>query len=88
MNRHKETRRVLNGVAGVAAALLLVCGNTKAQEKLYPNEFPLKDVTLSDGPFRHARDLNVQVLLKYNVDRLLAGYRKQAGLPAKAESYP
>jgi len=59
-----------------------------AQDKLYPNEFPLEDVTLLDGPFKHARDLNIEVLLKYDVDRLLAPYRKEAGLPEKAECYP
>lgn len=59
-----------------------------AQDKLYPNEFSLRDVTILDGPFKHARDLNIQTLLQYNVDRLLAGYRKEAGLPEKASSYP
>jgi len=59
-----------------------------AQDKLYPNEFPLGDVTLLDGPFKHARDLNIEVLLKYDVDRLLAPYRKEAGLPEKAKCYP
>ncbi len=59
-----------------------------AQEKLYPNEFPLGDVTLLDGPFKRARDLNIEVLLKYDADRLLAPYRKEAGLPAKATCYP
>ena len=54
---------------------------SSAQEKLYSNEFPLGDVQLLDGPFKHARDLNVEVLLKYDVDRLLAPYRKEAGLP-------
>ena len=61
---------------------------SEAQNKLYPNEFPLSDVKLLDGPFKHARDLNIKVLLKYNVDRLLAPYRKEAGLPEKAKSYP
>lgn len=60
----------------------------KAQNKLYLNEFPLNDVKLLDGPFKHARDLNLQVLLKYDTDRLLAPYRKEAGLPVKAKSYP
>ena len=45
---------------------------SEAQNKLYPNEFPLSDVKLLDGPFKHARDLNIEVLLKYDVDRLLA----------------
>ncbi|MGE5394817.1 MAG: beta-L-arabinofuranosidase domain-containing protein [Candidatus Saccharibacteria bacterium] len=59
-----------------------------AQDKLYPNEFPLHDVQLLDGPFKKARDLNLQTLLKYDVDRLLAPYRKEAGLPEKAKCYP
>lgn len=64
------------------------CIGLNAQNKLYPNEFPLADATLLDGPFKHARDLNIQVLLKYDVDRLLAPYHKEAGLPEKAECYP
>jgi len=62
--------------------------NMNAQSKLYPNEFPLGDVKLLDGPFKNARDLNIQVLLKYDVDRMLAPYRKEAGLPEKAKTYP
>ena len=58
-----------------------------AQEKLYPNEFNLSDVKLLDGPFKHARELNIQTLLKYNVDRLLAPYLKEAGLKPKDSSY-
>ena len=58
-----------------------------AQEKLYPNEFNLSEVVLLDGPFKHARDLNIQTLLKYNTDRLLAPYRKEAGLTPKDSSY-
>ena len=58
-----------------------------AQERLYQNTFALEDVELLQGPFQHARDLNIEVLLKYDVDRLLAGYRKEAGLPAKAPAY-
>ena len=54
-----------------------------AQDKLY-KEFPLGDVKLLNGPFKHARDLNIQVLLKYDVDRLLAPYRKEAGLHCKS----
>jgi DUF1680 family protein len=54
---------------------------------LYHNEFSLSDVTLLDGPFKQARDLNIKTLLEYNVDRLLAPYRKEAGLTPKDSSY-
>lgn len=66
---------------------VLLSGNALAQERLYQNTFPLGDVTLLDGPFKHARDLNVQVLLKYDVDRLLSPFRKEAGLTPKGASF-
>lgn len=63
---------------------------TYAQDKLYSNEFPLGDVKLLESPLQKARDLNIKVLLQYSCDRLLAPYRKEAGLPAieNAPSYP
>ncbi|HRZ96949.1 MAG TPA: glycoside hydrolase family 127 protein [Paludibacter sp.] len=67
--------------------ILLGFSGLKAQDKLYPNTFPLGDVTLLESPFKHAGELNIQTLLKYDVDRLLAPYRKEAGLPAKAVSF-
>jgi len=76
-----------NIVAGIAAFLMLGWSTSHAQDKLYPNEFSLKDVTLLESPFKYARDLNIKVLLEYDVDRLLAGYRKEAGLPEKAKIY-
>src|SRR5436190_12442260 len=73
---------------GILLSTVFLTYESSAQDKLYHNEFSLADVTLLDGPFKHARDLNIQTLLKYDVDRLLAGYRKEAGLPEKAKSYP
>ena len=70
------------------ACVLLVNNELQAQDKLYCNTFSLQDIVLLDGPFKQARDLNIEVLLKYDVDRLLAPYRKEAGLPPKAECYP
>ena len=66
-------------------ALATVAG---AQDKLYDDEFALGDVTLLDGPLKKARDLNIKTLLKYDCDRLLAPYRKEAGLQPKAKTYP
>lgn len=65
-----------------------MCINSDAQNRLYVNEFPLRDVILLNEPFKHARDLNIKVLMKYDVDRLLAPYRKEVGLSKKADSYP
>lgn len=49
--------------------------------------FQLNDVTLLDGPFKHATELNKASLLNYNPDRLLARFRIEAGLEPKAEPY-
>jgi len=49
--------------------------------------FGLDEVTLLDGPFKHALELNITSLLSYEPDRLLAKFRKQAGLEPKAEHY-
>ena len=67
-------------------ASAVVAGN--AQDKLYADEFPLGDITLLDGPLKRARDLNIRTLLKYDCDRLLAPYRKEAGLEPRAKTYP
>ena len=68
--------------------LAAVAIGATAQNRLYENEFPLGDVTLLDGPLKHARDLNIKTLLKYDCDRLLAPFRKEAGLEPKAKTYP
>ena len=69
-------------------ALLTIDIMAGAQDKLYIDEFPLGDVTLLDGPLKRACDLNTQTLLKYDCDRLLAPYRKEAGLEPRAKTYP
>ncbi len=73
--------------AAVVVALLLHL-NGVAQERLYDNAFPLSDVKLLEGPFKHAQELNLQVLLEYDTDRLIAPFRKEAGLHEKALLYP
>ncbi|MDR0645325.1 MAG: glycoside hydrolase family 127 protein, partial [Treponema sp.] len=49
--------------------------------------FSLREVRLLDGPFKTACDLNVETLLRYDVDRLLAPFLKEAGLTPKGELY-
>lgn len=76
-------KQLMIALLSIAPALGVV-----AQDKLYKDEFPLGDITLLDGPLKHARDLNVQVLLKYDCDHMLAPYRKEAGLQPRKPSYP
>lgn len=67
--------------------LLTGLGGLQAQDKLYGNTFSLRDVKLLDSPFKHACDLNIDVLLQYDTDRLLAPFLREAGLPGKSDTY-
>lgn len=49
--------------------------------------FSLDDITLLEGPFLHAQEINKKVLLNYEPDRLLAKFRIEAGLIPRAEHY-
>ena len=48
---------------------------------------PLNAVRLTGGPLKHAQDLDAAYLLALDPDRMLAFYRKRAGLPQKGEGY-
>ena len=48
---------------------------------------PLSDVRITGGPLKRAQDLNAEYLLKLEPDRMLAYYRKRAGLEPKAQGY-
>src|SRR5271170_8130341 len=47
--------------------------------------FPLEEVRLLDGPFRHAQDLDGAYLLALDTERLVRNFRINAGLPTQAE---
>jgi uncharacterized protein len=63
------------------------CFDLYAQNKLYPNKFSLVGIVMLEGPFKHASDLKIEVLLKYDADRLFAPFRKVTGLPEKAKCF-
>jgi uncharacterized protein len=48
---------------------------------------PLTTVRLTDGPLKRAQDLNLNILLALEPDRMLTGYRLRAGLTPKAKGY-
>jgi DUF1680 family protein len=48
---------------------------------------PLSAVRLTGGPLKRAEDLDADYLLKLEPDRMLAYYRKLAGLTPRAEGY-
>jgi len=49
--------------------------------------FELTDVTLLDGSFKNATELDKKSLLHYEPDRLLSKFRSEAGLKPKAPHY-
>jgi len=49
--------------------------------------FPLANVGVLDGPFKHAMQLDENYLLSLDVDRLLHNFRVNAGLPSNAEPF-
>jgi uncharacterized protein len=52
---------------------------------LQAHAFPLEEVRLLDGPFKHATELDEKYLLSLEADRLLHTFRVNAGLPSQAE---
>src|SRR5215813_5448403 len=48
---------------------------------------PLSAVRLTGGPLKQAQDLDADYLLKLEPDRMMAYYRKRAGMEPKAEGY-
>ena len=71
----------------VVTAALVTTASVQAQSKLYPQLFDLQDVVINDGPFRHAQELNCQVLLQYDLGRLMQPYENQAGLPESGKAF-
>ncbi|MBN2000024.1 glycoside hydrolase family 127 protein [candidate division KSB1 bacterium] len=71
-------------------AVFLICSincknNQESRCRVTP--FDLAEVTLLDGPFKHATELNKKSLLNYDPDRLVSKFRSEAGLEPKAEPY-
>lgn len=50
--------------------------------------FPLADVRLGEGMFAHSSALNLRYLAALDMERLLAPFRIEAGLPSPAPKYP
>lgn len=95
-NRDGITRRELgSGSALGLASAWLALGATRGLTADVPSiaagtslkAFGLEDVRLLDGPFLRAQRLSAAYLLSLDCDRLLHGFRLNAGLPAKAPIY-
>ncbi len=76
---HKMKKRNLKNMA-VLMAMMCTVVHTEAQSELYPQHFDLEEVTLLDSPLKTAMGINNDLLLQYDVDRLLSPFIRQAGL--------
>src|SRR3989442_2614581 len=78
--------------ARLAIVVLVAAGAVNGQQikNAIPDlarPLPLSAVRLTGGPLKHAQDLDAAYLLKLEPDRMMAYYRKRAGLEPKAEGY-
>jgi DUF1680 family protein len=90
---YKRTRRFVIHLAAVAfaAALALVSVASAQPPKPARTEvarpLPLSAVRLTGGPLKRAQDVDAAYLLRLEPDRMLAFFRKRAGLEPKAAPY-
>ncbi|MGQ3052410.1 MAG: beta-L-arabinofuranosidase domain-containing protein [Roseateles sp.] len=74
-----------SGAAGLNAAQAAPRRGATGARKT--QAFALSRVRLLAGPFEDARALDARYLLSLNVDRLLHGFRRNAGLPPRSTRY-
>jgi uncharacterized protein len=81
--------KALIGKVLVAATISVVPHLANGQAPVQPQalDFPPSAVKLLDEPFKQATDVDKAFLLRLEPDRLLAGFRREAGLTKKAEPY-
>jgi DUF1680 family protein len=80
------TRRTLMGSLTLSALAPRVAWSASAGGGT--RLFPLADVRVNEGPFAHSQAVNRRYLAAHDVDRLLSGFRSEAGLKPRAPKYP
>jgi len=74
-------------MVGEVTLALLVSTLISAPATPVATPFPLADIRVTGGRFAHATDLTAKYLLDLDPERLLAGFRANAGLAPKGEIY-
>ncbi|HUA67702.1 MAG TPA: beta-L-arabinofuranosidase domain-containing protein [Candidatus Saccharimonadales bacterium] len=83
-------RMKLRELSILVMSVMIVCGARAAVQpaiNLSVQQFQPKDAQLLDGPFKAAMDRDEKYLLGLDPDRLLSGFRSEAGLKPKAPKY-
>lgn len=73
-------------IISAAAVMALTAISVQAQSQLYPQHFMLSEVAISEGPMLEALETNTNMLMQYDVDRLLTPFVRQAGLSSDKNS--
>ena len=74
----------------VVCMLMMTVVQAQSNKNAIPDvarPLPLSAVRVTGGPLKRAQDLNAEYLLKLEPDRMMAYYRKRAGLEPKAQGY-
>jgi uncharacterized protein len=88
MSLNQITKRIVQfAIVAVVFACLVQAQQIKSVVPDAARPLPLSAVRLTGGPLKRAQDLDAEYLLKLEPDRMLAFYRKRAGLEPKAEPY-
>jgi DUF1680 family protein len=72
----------------IVSLMALPLTGASAQSMLYPQTFDYSEVTLGNGIFKTAEDLNYKTLMAYDVDRLMTPFFTQAGMTDWATKHP
>ena len=80
-----KARKLIIAIASIS--ILWPAQESSAQIPAKLENFDINDVHLTEGPFKHAQDMDLRYILAMDPDRLLAPYLKEAGLEPKADNY-
>jgi uncharacterized protein len=81
---HRKTLPLKILIASLVLAATASAQQIKNAVSYVARPLPLSSVRLTGGPLKQAQDLDAAYLLKLEPDRMLAYYRKRAGLEPKA----
>lgn len=78
-------------LCGAVFSCMLVSCQPVAKQVVTPvistRPFLMNEVTITNGPFKHAEEKEAAYLLELEPDRFLSGFRSEAGLKPKAPKY-
>lgn len=80
---------ILSSTALSEVPTMAIANSMKVANTVTPtyHVFQPGEVLILDGPFKHAEQKNIEYLKQLDMDRLLSGFRSEAGLEPKGKKY-